>query len=316
MGQLNTANHTFMPVTRPVNPEMYGAIGDDAIDDTVAVQAALNSGFPVTGLNKSYRISAAGLTMPNGMVLQDITLVRAASTTLATLGNVAGGGQGPFTLRNVKIDYTANLTTSGAANMSFGFEVRTGHDISIDGLEVTGNGKGTAVYIYNASDIAIHRLFVHDIEYTNPTDSGTEEAVGLYLHTTTDSQVSDFRIENIGQSIPWKASTLIPSANGLQWRTNAGKAYRATALTGTTGTTAPTCTTGTCSDGGVTWTYMGAYPATRRYYQSDGIDVSSVLRATFNNGLIRQVPPPSTTRASTRWSMASSASLPIRPSWC
>jgi hypothetical protein len=296
-----TVWYEIAPSERPVNPEQVGAIAGDGTDDSTPLQNAINSGFPVTGLGKSYRVAATiGLKMADGMDLRDITLVRTAvdntsiATMFGTLTNVAVHGvsassNGPYTLKNVKIDYTAIATDQGNANRSFGLDIRiSAHDVNIDGLEVTGNGLGTAVYIASATRVYVHNLYVHDLEWTATVDPATESAAGLILHTTTDSQVSDFRVENIAGVFPWVTGQNIVGA-GLSWRTNAGKAYRATTLTGTTGASAPTCSSGTCSDGSVTWTYMGPSSTTRRYYQGDGVDVTNVLRATFDHGSIRNV---------------------------
>lgn len=60
---------------------------------------------------------------------------------------------------------------------------------------------------------------------------------------------------------PWAASTVYTpiGLGSTVYVYNAGNIYSST-VGGTSGTTAPTCTTGTCSDGGITWTFVATTP--------------------------------------------------------
>jgi predicted CxxxxCH...CXXCH cytochrome family protein len=78
--------------------------------------------------------------------------------------------------------------------------------------------------------------------------------------------------------VPWAASTAYPRyaavSNGASWY------YLTTSGGGTSGGTAPTCTSGTCSDGAITWTYGGTTattPGVPSVYRDTGVPF--VLRA-------------------------------------
>ena len=83
---------------------------------------------------------------------------------------------------------------------------------------------------------------------------------GLELDLNIENMDHDPGREEPGPASPpaaWIASTAVNTGKNVHTGKGVYVAYNG----GVTGTTAPTCTTESCSDGGVTWTYMGAYPS-------------------------------------------------------
>lgn len=134
---LTTANITDSLEKKPLaNIRAFGAIGDGTTDDTTAIQAAINSGYPVL--------------IPQGTFICDkITL----------LSNSMIIGYGPSSILKIK-GSSVNTTFITIANKSF---------ITIKGITIDGNLTNqttvmTAIDANTSGNIVIEGCYIHDVK--------------------------------------------------------------------------------------------------------------------------------------------------------
>lgn len=89
----------------------------------------------------------------------------------------------------------------------------------------------------------------------------------------TPTQYFGIKISSVGYTA-WSAGLVVTSG---QYVTNALKLYQSTGA-GTTGATAPTHTTGTVSDGTVSWTYVDSFFGTQREPSYNTVGTNQVVR--------------------------------------
>lgn len=114
-----------------VSPEMFGAIGDGVSDDTEAIQAALDSGRPITFKNRTYAVrtySGGGLVVPSGTRMTGNNTVLKGINTNASISNV-------LKLLDVTDVFIKGFTIIGDVNENTATEEGAGHGISINGCE-------------------------------------------------------------------------------------------------------------------------------------------------------------------------------------
>lgn len=158
---LDTCERTNAAVSElHVTPEMFGAVGDGVADDTLALQAALDSGFGyINLLGKTYHISSA-IVMHDGQTLQNGVL------------------DGKFVCAN-------------------GIECTSGSDapqqrVAIDNVTVR-NFTQFGIYLKNCHDSAISRCLVENIV----TDEADSVANGICLEFCKNTIVSECTVHNI-----------------------------------------------------------------------------------------------------------------------
>lgn len=294
-----TVWYGIAPSERPVSPEMIGAIGDDAIDDTTAVTSTIAAGFPISGFGKVYRVSGS-INLKNGIDLRDATFLQTSTATDVRTLTDNCACSGPYTLRRVKIDHSLRAIALGTVSDTAGIYISANggvpHDILFEDVEVTGGGVGGAgsgIFFANAVKVKVIRPHIHDFTWGNTTgvDPGIERMQGIRCSTCTDFELIEPNIHDLYGTIPWVASQDLTPSQGFALRTNGGNAYRVTTVGGSSGTIAPTCTgtpgVTTCSDGAKTWTYMGSATTFRRSYQIDCIDASWATNYTVRGGTVR-----------------------------
>ncbi len=114
-----------------VTPEMYGAIGDGVADDTDAIQAALDSGRPITFKDRTYAVrtySGGGLVVPSGTRMTGNNTVLKGINTNVSISNV-------LKLWDVSDVFIKGFTIIGDVNENTAADEGAGHGISINGCE-------------------------------------------------------------------------------------------------------------------------------------------------------------------------------------
>lgn len=171
-------------VVTPIDAE-YGGIGDGVSDDTAAVKAALESGFPVNGLGLTYAID--GTCAPTSMKgLFNATLKQIGDNSATNMQTLKLVGISDFFIKNVNINMGSNVVTiftdDGNSGIYIGGSSSSSYitNFDVSNVKVTGNGCGAGIQIRHAKQFTISDCKVYDRisgsspDPTNDSQNGIE----------------------------------------------------------------------------------------------------------------------------------------------
>lgn len=179
--------------------EAFGAVGDGSTDDTVAIQAAIDSGLAFRGNGSTYAITES-LTMGDGSTLKDVKLVMTGSRGDYTIAAVINEnyndstGNTNITVENVEITGFSDVqqtdgTTITSSNIGIAgvyFQYIAG--ARIKNVKTTNTGSGVTIYLPpSGTESAEARNLVEDCYilraqgYYQTGNSGTPR--GVYFGT-------------------------------------------------------------------------------------------------------------------------------------
>jgi len=178
-----------------VSPEDFGAVGDGATDDTVAITNAINSGRMVDANGRTYALGSPVVPGGNVKGIRNANFKWANTTVMAqqqfmlsiidksniVLDNLT------FDLGTVENCGSANDSTRGGLKVSTLNEGVTYNDyLNIRNIRAFGKGNGTGVYIRSFRFSTIDGITVHDREVsaspdpTNDCQNGADISIGYY----------------------------------------------------------------------------------------------------------------------------------------
>lgn len=135
-----------------VNVKDYGAVGDGVVDDTAAIQAALDASNDVTIFEGTYIVTSP-------LTLRDDQILRGTNAAVLT-------------------------TTNGSFNNCI--NIIDKDNVTIDGLQISGpdggNGFDMAIYAEDATNLTVQNCNIYNIG--NESNS-PEEGFGVYVTSST-----------------------------------------------------------------------------------------------------------------------------------
>lgn len=239
----------------------------------------------LTGTSNKCRISNSifrngfGIQLSGASVTDNIVSGNRLTTTAGFGILLTGGANGNLVEGNRGINTSIELvgvTYQCYNNRIIGNQVEgTGDNgISITGYNntVVGNvAKGNAFHgicIYGKYNTVTGNICLNNgqagANYGGITLAGASGGIASLNSVSGNFCDDDQAVPTQSYGVKVNASTYTAWGSGQSittgtYRQNAGKVY-ISASAGTTGVTAPTHTTGTVSDGGVSWTYIDSYP--------------------------------------------------------
>lgn len=156
------------------------------MDQLAYLQVQITENAHFNGEGQTFEI-AGDLVIPDNRAVENITVVQLDPTAARKTITKTGGSN--VTLSNVKIDRgsdkaAGNITTSAGA---FFNDVR---GLTLDGVEVTGHGKGVGIYLLNVKNPKMRGLHVHDMRFSAASNPGTEQLFGIWLNNCAGFEFS------------------------------------------------------------------------------------------------------------------------------
>jgi parallel beta-helix repeat protein len=180
----------------PVTPYQFGAVGDGFIDDSTAVQAAIDTGDGVDlaggkfKITQVLRIASGSLIEGPGTLIQAFDLKPPSSPQTAH-ALLAGGGN------NIRLANFRIAKTSGDGSYSNGVVLDNGKEIVLHGLEISGYSARYGIHLIEVSNFEVSHCYIHDFMMNTSADMIEDSPAGLRITRSHHGIVSNNRILRI-----------------------------------------------------------------------------------------------------------------------
>lgn len=197
-----------------VTPLDFGAVGDGVTDDRAALKTALESGFPVDGLGRTYAID--GSCTPSSLVsFENASLVQIGDRTTSNAQTLNLVGLSDFYLNNLHINMGSGITTLFSDDANSGLYIG-GVDyltyilnFRVTNVTVTGNGCGAGIQIRHAKRFFVDKCLVHDRVSGSSPDPTNDSQDGIELVNCANFTLSNSQCYNL--------LTRLGGVNTLKW---------------------------------------------------------------------------------------------------
>lgn len=198
-----------------VSPIDFGAVGNGVADDKAALLAAFATGKVVDGGNRTYAVT--GTVQPAAFAgFQNATLLQLDQSSIEACCTLYVLNKSNFFIRNVKIDrgdqpvpnsaYASN--PNGALNYVFGLKIEGSgvtysKNVTLDNVEVTGDGSGNGIGLWWVEEFALNECYVHNMN--SRVDGSTDDNIqGIWFSNAANGTISNCRVEKV---YSWNGST-------------------------------------------------------------------------------------------------------------
>lgn len=173
----------------------HGAIADDSIDDTAAIQASLSSGCGVVSLPNGTYIVSDTLRVPSGGGIKGSGTLRQTADVVTILNADTVNGDSDITLDGFKIakDFVNN-------SLADGLRLERVNGATVKGLEITGISARSGIELLRCSDFTITRNHLHgySADQTGALADGDPISIdSIYVRLSSGGTVSHNRIEDM-----------------------------------------------------------------------------------------------------------------------
>jgi hypothetical protein len=149
------------------------------------------------GMGATFEV-AGDLVIPDNRVLENVTIIQLDPTVTRKTITKTGGSNA--TLRNVKIDRGSDKVAGHIATSAGAFfnDVR---GLTLDGVEVTGHGKGVGIYLLGVNNPVMRNLYVHDMRWSAASNPGTEQSFGIWMNNCAGFELFNPVVDRVESEI-------------------------------------------------------------------------------------------------------------------
>jgi hypothetical protein len=189
--KLATTAYVRSQTARHFIKAVSAAAGDGVTNDLAALVVAMNTGLPLDGGGLTYAVSG-NLNLVSGLDIENGGLIQLAFDATTESRTMFADGIDDVKIHNWKIDRNGTpanglLSGGGAAGAHFA----NGRGYEIDGLEVTGSGKGHGIKLENIEG-SFRNFNVHDIYYDEASAPVTFTSGSANIHWTAHNTTPQF----------------------------------------------------------------------------------------------------------------------------
>lgn len=180
-----------------IDPRRSGAIGNMLANDLGPMQTAFDlakaTGLPIRGGPVTYAVNG-GLTVSsaNGFFIEELSLKQIKAVNDINLRTIMFSGCDRVHISGLKINRGTGAAF-GALNDSAAIYLAGGSGHRINGVEITGNGKGSTFVVSGTSASVYANVYCHDMLYDDATATDDQLqgilATGNYLCNFVTCQV-------------------------------------------------------------------------------------------------------------------------------
>lgn len=194
-----------------VNIVQFGAVSDGVSDNLAALNAAIaytsNNGLWLSGISRGRLFGVSGnWTIPSNSRIKDLSLVQLDPTGSASRRTITSSSAEKLQLHRVTVDINGD-GTNGSTTEYAGIWLVGGSEHIFEDVEVTGDAIGKGLFLADADNFVINRMYVHDINYSLSTDPGDDQINGIMIQGCTNFTISGTRINDLGGDFGAGATT-------------------------------------------------------------------------------------------------------------
>lgn len=168
---------------------MFGAKGDDATNDTLAVLAALDFGGIVSGLGLSYAVTG-NIGLPEDIELIDAEFKQLIPEGAGDVRTLTSSNVSNITLSRITVNKNGD-GTNGDVALDAGIWIQGGTGHNFEDVTVYGDDIGSGFSVHNASDFTGKYIIARDMNYDLGANPDANRLNGIFM-----SGCTDFSLEN------------------------------------------------------------------------------------------------------------------------
>ncbi|MCA9425725.1 MAG: right-handed parallel beta-helix repeat-containing protein, partial [Candidatus Omnitrophica bacterium] len=190
-------------------PLDFGAVGDGVVDDSAAIQSAIDASGTIYLADRVYRI-AVGLDLPEGSnLIGPGTLLADFDTGDSSHLNTAIRLNGDnIRVENLAIEKTFTDGSQGSGISALGIQ-----NLVLESVEISGYSKGAGIQVQGCTRFEVRECRVHDFLLNSTEELTGDDPAGIRILGSTDGIVSENRIDRIEIGPNRRGVSGYPAAN-------------------------------------------------------------------------------------------------------
>lgn len=173
----------------------FGAVPDDGVDDTAALQSALDSACGIVALGSGRYLLSDTLRVPGGGGLSGAATLHQTADVDTILNADPAGGDADITLEGFVLD--KDFVNNSIAD---GIRLENVDGLRIEGIEITGISARSGIELLDSRDFTVTDNYLHGYSADDPgtlPDGDPISIDAIYIRMSDGGLVAHNRIEDL-----------------------------------------------------------------------------------------------------------------------